>query len=387
MEANLARGAFPLNNIIRPLFFLLFFILGIQFGLAQFMYFPYYRKNKVIYEKFNWNHCQTDHFDIYYYIGDVKILKDIAQIGESAYQRISQQIKHQLSATVPLIYYKTSTDFEQTNLFQATEGVLGAAEPVLYRVIIQGDMALDEIQDLVEHEFTRIFEYDLLWGSPGGALYSVNQPPDWMMEGFAEYNTQTLLSRSSLIVRDAVLNDRIPEFTESGQLYSRYPLPRDPAYDFGHAIFDFIEHKYGKNGIMEFWRSLKNTPLLGKMNPTKKVLSQTPKEFNLEFRFPLINSASTLIGQIGPVRGVLIFDIARAKLNGYPAKFYFYTGTDESGSQIIREADAIGSYGYGFEFFLLGLPLHLEFVKRLEWPIYQGPSILIHPEISRRNSG
>ena len=284
MQGNLTRGAFPMNNSIRPLSFLLVFILGIQFGFAQFMYFPYYGKNKVIYEKFDWNHYQTDHFDIYYYIGDVKILKDIVQIAESAYQRISQEIKHQLSATVPLIYYKTSTDFEQTNLFQVPEGVLGAAEPVLYRVIIQGDMALDEIQDLIEHELTHIFEYDLLWGSPGGALYSVNQPPDWMMEGFAEYNTQTWSSWSSLIVRDAVLNDRIPEFTESGQLYSRYPLPRDPAYDFGHAIFDFIEHKYGKNGIMEFWRSLKNTPLLGKMNPTKKVLNQKPKEFNHEFK-------------------------------------------------------------------------------------------------------
>ena len=38
-------------------------------------------------------------------------------------------------------------------------------------------MTLDEIQDLVEHELTHIFEYDLLWGGPGGGIYAVSQPP------------------------------------------------------------------------------------------------------------------------------------------------------------------------------------------------------------------
>ena len=215
---------------------------------------------------------------------DLGLLKNVAEMAESAYQRISESIKHELSATVPLIYYKTFTDFEQTNLFRVPEGVLGAAEPILYRVIIHGDMALDEIQDLLEHELTHIFEYDLLWGNPGGVLYSVNQPQGWIMEGFAEYNTEAWSSWSSLIVRDAVLNDRIPELTESGHLYSRYPLPRPPDYDFGHAIYDFIEYKYGKNGIREFWHSLKNFPLLGKKDPIQRAFAQKPKEFNYEFK-------------------------------------------------------------------------------------------------------
>lgn len=251
---------------------------------AQFIYFPYYGKNKVLYEKFDWNHYQTNHFDIYYYVQDIHLLKNVAEMAESAYQRISEEIKHELSATVPLLYYMTFTDLQQTNLFQVPEGVLGVAEPVLYRVVIHGDMALDEIQDLLEHELTHIFEYDLLWGGPGGALYAVNQPPGWVMEGFAEYATETWSSWSSLIVRDAVLNDRIPELTESGHLFSRYPLPRVPDYDFGHAIYDFIEHKYGKNGIREFWQSLKNFPLLGRKDPIQRAFNQKPKEFNYEFK-------------------------------------------------------------------------------------------------------
>jgi len=269
---------------IKPLVSLLLLFLWAPFCFSQYIYYPYYGKSKVIYENFNWNHYQTEHFDIHYYVENLKILKNIAEMAESAYERISQDIKHQLSAVVPILYYKTSTDFEQTNLFPMPEGVLGVAESVLYRIALQGDMSLDEIQDLLEHELAHIFEYDLLYGSPGGSLYAVNQPPGWIMEGFAEYSTQNWSSWSSLIVRDAVLNDRIPELNAHGQLFSRYFLPRAPDYDFGHAIFDFIESKYGKNGIRELWHSMKNSPLLGRRSPLKRAFQQDPKQFNHELK-------------------------------------------------------------------------------------------------------
>lgn len=273
-----------MRKCIRPLFFASLYILCASFIFSQIIYNPYYGKNKVIYEKFNWNHYKTDHFDIYYYVSDIQVLKNIAEMAESAYQKISQDLKHPLSAPVPLIFYKTYTDFEQTNLFQVSEGVLGVSEPVLFRVAIHGDMAFDQIQDLIRHELAHIFEFDLLWGKPGNAIYAVSSPPDWIMEGFAEYCTANWGYWSSMIVRDATLNDRIPELTESGALYSRYLLPRSADYDFGHAMYDFIEAKLGKIGIAEFWRSLQGSPLLGKRDPIKKSLNLSYKQFNQEFK-------------------------------------------------------------------------------------------------------
>jgi hypothetical protein len=253
-------------------------------GTAQIIYFPYYGKNKVNYDKFDWNHYRTDHFDIYYYEKDVKTLKRIADMVESAYKRISQELKHQLSDVVPVLYYRTYVEFEQNNLVRVSEGVLGLAEPILYRFLIRGDIADDELQDLISHELTHIFQYDLLYGGPGMALYAVSQPPGWAMEGFADYNTKKWSSWSSLIVRDAVLNDRIPEFTEKGQMFSRYPLPRPADYDFGHAVFDYIEEKHGKTTIREFWHSMKNSSLTRRPKPVKKVFNQSPKEFSHDFK-------------------------------------------------------------------------------------------------------
>ena len=268
------------KNSVAVIAFVLFLATSLS---AQIIYYPYYGKNMIRYKDFSWQSYQTEHFEIYYYMEDLEFLKTIAELAESAYDQISKRVKHQLSANVPILYYKTSTDFQQTNLFRLPEGVLGVAEPILYRIALYGDMPVDELEDLVEHELAHIFEYDMLWGSPGGALHAVSSPPLWIMEGFSEYNTGEWSSWSRLIVKDTVLNDRIPEMRKNGNLYSRYPLPRDPAYDFGHAIYEYIEHKYGKNGVKNLWQSLKNVPLIGQINPIKRTFDMEPKEFNHDF--------------------------------------------------------------------------------------------------------
>lgn len=291
-----------MKHYIKYLFFLLFLILWVPLSLAQSYYFPYYGKNKVLFEKFDWKSYKTDHFNLFYYVKNPQILKNIAEMAESAYLKISQSVKHALSAPVPLIYYKTYTDFEQTNLLPASEGILGVSEPILYRVIIYGDMPLEEIQDLIEHELSHIFEFDLLFGSPGGGATSIRYPPGWIMEGWAEYNTENWSYWSLLIVRDAVLNDRIPELSKSGYIFSRYPLPRPPTYDFGHAMFDFIESDFGKTGIREFWHSMKNSPspIIGRRNPVQKTFNMKYKEFNHRFKKYLRNRFKKFLPRENP---------------------------------------------------------------------------------------
>jgi hypothetical protein len=193
-------------------------------GHAQrFMFFPYYGKNKVAYETFRWQRYPTEHFRIYFYTEDPRLLKSVAELAESAYDKLSEILKHQLSDPVPLIYYRTYTDFELSNLFDISEGVLGVSEPLLHRIGIHGDMPVDELQRLIEHELAHVFQFDILWGSQGASLYALNVPPLWMFEGLSEYVTHDWSSWSTMIVRDSVLNDRIPELTNSGDLEAQEP--------------------------------------------------------------------------------------------------------------------------------------------------------------------
>lgn len=255
-------------------------------GFGQQLYFPYYGKNKINYEDFRWKTYPTDHFTIYFYVEELDLVSTLATAAERAYFRVAETLKHHLSRPTPLIYYRTYTDFEQTNLFQVSEGVLGVSEPVLHRIALHGDLPFDELLDLVVHELTHIFQFDLLWGRQLAPIYSVVQPPLWVFEGLSEYLTGRWSPWSSLIVRDAVLNDRIPELSEGGELLSRYPLPRDPAYDFGHALYEFIEHRFGRSGIREFWTSLRNLPTisLGRPDLIKRSFNLKTREFNQAFK-------------------------------------------------------------------------------------------------------
>ena len=91
---------------------------------------------------------------------------------------------------------------------------------------------------------------------------------------------------------------------------------------------------------------------------------------NLEFRFPVFNSATTPIGQIGPIRGTLFVDVGRAIVQGFPSMYRF---DPDNPFFPLTLYDAVGSYGFGFQFFFLGFPIHLDFVKRVEIPDLSQP--------------
>lgn len=80
--------------------------------------------------------------------------------------------------------------------------------------------------------------------------------------------------------------------------------------------------------------------------------------FNSEFRFALVHMAYTPIGIIGPVRGVLFFDMGGAWFKGQKFRIF---DEDE-----FRLKNAIASYGFGLEFFMFGYPMHVEWVWRTD---------------------
>jgi Tol biopolymer transport system component len=287
--------------------------------LAQGIYFPYYGKNRIVYQRFPWKKYPTEHFEIYYYADNPSLLRNLASICESAYLNVSRELKHDLPKPVPVLFYTTFTDFEQSNVFQVSEGVLGVSEPVLQRIGLHGDMPLDELQNLVNHELTHIFEFDILWGSRGAALYALSQPPLWTFEGLSELNTHTWSTWSELIIRDSVLNDRIPEFTESGDLVSRYPLPREPAYDFGHALYEFLRERYGPNAVQDLWQALKTASRMSRKDPLAKAFNLKARDLSFLFKKYLRDRVRPFLGRENPE------DYSLALGPNYPQNAYFFS--------------------------------------------------------------
>ena len=83
---------------------------------AQTPFVPYFGKNNIHYDRFDWHIYTTDHFEIYYYPEVEKHLERVASYAESAYQHVSADLKHDLSFKIPLIIFKTHSEFEQENV-------------------------------------------------------------------------------------------------------------------------------------------------------------------------------------------------------------------------------------------------------------------------------
>ncbi len=89
---------------------------------AQTAMVPYFGKNNIHYDKFEWHIYVTDHCEIYYYPEMEQHIERIAGYLESAYQQISADLKHDLSFKIPVILFKTHSEFEQENVAPGAGG-------------------------------------------------------------------------------------------------------------------------------------------------------------------------------------------------------------------------------------------------------------------------
>ena len=253
-------------------------VLAPALASAQTPFIPYFGKNMIRYDNFEWHIYTTDHFEIYYYPAIEPHLERIAGYAESAYQHISSELKYDLAYKVPLILFKTSSEFQQQNVIPgaAQEGVAAFAEPTRYRILMPIDEPPDLLYRLIVHELTHQFEFDIIPTS----LIRRNIPL-WVNEGLSDYMTGLWRAIDLMTVRDAAVADIIPKMTEL-EGYTDVGSVR-MVYNLGHAVFEFIESRWGKEGIRQFLFSLRKSVIGGGDDAYMEAFKLSPEEFDQEF--------------------------------------------------------------------------------------------------------
>jgi hypothetical protein len=249
-----------------------------QQAAAQTDFVPYYGKNQIRYDKFEWQIYTTEHFEIYYYPEIEPHLERVAGYAESAYQHISSELKHDLAYKVPLILFSTSSEFWQQNVIPgaAQEGVGAFAEPSRFRIVMPMDEPSDLLYRLTVHELTHQFQYDII----PTTLIRQNLPL-WVFEGMSDYMTGVWRSIDLMTVRDAAVADIIPKMTEL-QGYGNTGDVR-LIYNLGHAAFEFIESRWGKEGVRQFVFALRKSVIGGGDNAFEEAFDMDADEWDQQF--------------------------------------------------------------------------------------------------------
>lgn len=231
-------------------YFLTIFLLTLIFP-SQELLSQYYSfgRNKVQYEKFDWKVIHTENLDIYYY-GDLdKVASAGAYFAESAYKKLKGEFSHTVNYKIPLIFYNTHLQFQQTNTTPGfiPEGVGGFFEFLKGRVVIPYLGSLEKFRHVIEHELVHVFMTSKLTRlARDRKITEGSFPPLWFVEGLAEYYSTKPDAQATMVMRDAVINGIFAKLSQISRIYGSFLM-----YKEGQAFLEFIREKYGNRYVIE----------------------------------------------------------------------------------------------------------------------------------------
>jgi hypothetical protein len=139
-------------------------------------------------------------------------------------------------------------------------------------------LALDEPDEAfraaIAHEITHVFEFDILPPAVAAAT------PQWVLEGLAEYEGERWAAGDQVILRDLVRTNAVPALSTIGPDISQ--ANRRFAYSLGHAAFDFIDSRWGADGIRRLLFVLRSG-VVDRQTVYSRAFSVDPTEFDRAF--------------------------------------------------------------------------------------------------------
>jgi WD40 repeat protein len=235
-------------------------------------------QNKIAYDVFDWHVYRSTHFQLYFYTKEKASLEKVASFAESSYDELSRALNYQINHPIPLIFYATHAEFEQTNTMPSfiPEAVGAFALPSRDRMVLPIDMPDEQLQKLIQHELTHVFQFEILF--QGNFLRAVTAPvPQWFTEGMASYYAKDEDNRARMVLRDAVISDVVPSIADPR-------LDGYFAYRFGHAVFDFVEAEWGRDAVRDLLYEYRTGLSGGIGKVIKRSFGLTVEDFDIRFR-------------------------------------------------------------------------------------------------------
>ncbi len=241
---------------------------------------PYFGKNNPHYDKFEWHIYTTDHFEIYYYPALEPHLERDRRLRRErlpADQRRPEARPVVQGAADPVQDPQRVRAGEHRRPARRRK----ASAPSPSRSRSASSLPIDDPPDrlygLIVHELTHQFEFDII---PQGLIR--RSVPLWVNEGLSDYERGQWEPLDLMAVRDAAIADIVPKMTEL-EGYGGGGGPSRLIYNLGHAVFEFIEAKFGKEGIRQFLFSLRKSVIGGGEDAYEEALRMKKDEFDQNF--------------------------------------------------------------------------------------------------------
>jgi hypothetical protein len=224
----------------------------------------------------SWRLAETQHFEVHYLRESASELDRVSRIAEQAYGRVSERLHFVLGRKVPLVLFAAAGSLSEEQVVSfATSDAVAPQAPHRSRLVLPlaGDDA--RLSATLIHELTHLFAYEIILPGRGGD----GGLPRRVSEGLASYMLGRWSDEQMRLMRELVASASIPALSQlTGAGGFTEPRLNDA---IGHAAFDYIERRWGRDGIRRFWDALA-VPRVDRTYDA--VFDLTPAEFDAAFR-------------------------------------------------------------------------------------------------------
>ena len=234
-----------------------------------------------------WKILKSAHFDVYFYPEEEALARRAAVLAEAALDHDSHVVEYYPKGRQPLFLFQSHVQFQQTNISQEVigPGTGGFTEAYKNRMVLPTTQSDKWLRIVIAHELTHALQFDVLYGE-GQRSFQVLKNyliPLWVMEGMAEYCAQNWDAYADMVMRDAVINDRVPDladmdgFSHLDEVYV--------AYKAGQSAIQYLADTQGPGAVAELMRKYKAEISTGQV--LREVTGMDAGRFNRDWKASL----------------------------------------------------------------------------------------------------
>ncbi len=164
--------------------------------------------------------------------------------------RILRQLGLKDAPPVTLIFSENRVEFRQFTGFEPERWVAARAFPRERKIVLRTRVSLADLPHTVDHELAHIYLYDAL----GEAAHYL---PLWMHEGIAKYLANDWRFEEKLVLRDAVLRNRLLDFDEMTTSFPGHEEEISLAYVQSYTFVQFLFETYGEEAFARFLEEMR----------------------------------------------------------------------------------------------------------------------------------
>ncbi len=215
-------------------------------------------QRKVQWRLFDWNYIDYPEDEeekggirFYYYDSESEVVKPAVMALYEIYDEFKDLFNVVPLRFVPFFLYSSHLEFEQTNIFRISEGVLGVTSPSNLKLSLPYYGQFSRYREICAHEMVHVFtiiKADQIAHKTGTKQSPLYKLPLWFIEGMAEFYSKRGLDAETLMyIRDIVYHENPKKNHELPDFFDEGPYDFVRIYKLGQAQLAFMTEKYGAN--------------------------------------------------------------------------------------------------------------------------------------------